>query len=107
MSRLNKFIGKSEEVEIDGEVFIIEPLCGGDFDLIIKMSDKSDFEGAGKAINSIIKKTLKKAESEMTDEEYNSLPINFLNKILETILKVNGMETGSESDLMDKFKPKV
>ena len=37
MSRLERFLGKPEVVEIDGEKFEINPLYGEDFDLVVKL----------------------------------------------------------------------
>jgi len=90
MSRLERFLGKPEVVEIDGEKFEINSLCGEDFDLVVKMSDKTK---AAEAMKEMTKKTLKKAVPDMTDEEFDKLPMSFLNKVLEALMRVNSLDS--------------
>ena len=89
MSRLERFLGKPEVVEIDGEKFEINPLYGEDFDLVVKLGDKTN---TAEAMREMMRKTLKQAVPDMTNEEFQRLPMSFLNKIMESIMRVNGME---------------
>jgi hypothetical protein len=85
MAKINvaQFLGKPKECEIEGQKVMIEPLKGKDLDVLMGIKEGKEAEGV---------KRLVKASLELTDEEYDSLPVSFLNAAVEAILDVNGLK---------------
>ena len=88
MSRLSKLMGKPKEFEIGGEIFTFQPLTVEDLDLIM------DLESENKraiAMKKIIRKTLKKAVSDATDEEIEKVAMEHFDALTKAIMDVNNL----------------
>lgn len=78
---INKFLGKSKEYTIMGETVLLEPLKGKDFDLLTA-SGKDE---------SKVAKDLIKSYFELSDEEFDKLPLTFISEASKAIADVNGL----------------
>jgi len=97
MSELSKLCGKGKEFEIGGIKLNIKPLSLSDMDLMTEMAK----EGADqqKASKEIIKKVLKDAVPDSTDEEIENVSVEYMPQLMEAISEVNNLNTGNESDV--------
>lgn len=77
----SKFLGKSKEYTIMGEKVLLEPLKGKDMHLFMGISDGSE---------TAIVKNLVMHYFELTEEEFNNAPMNFINETSQAIMDVNG-----------------
>lgn len=109
MSRLKKHIGEGEEVDINGEKFLLKPLgveYYGDFMNIAKgfsgAKDDTDMEGMFKnftddnmaSINRVVIDTLKKSLPDETEEDINIFAGKYMMQLLPAVTSLNGMDTG-------------
>lgn len=78
-----QFLGKPKEYSIGGQSVWLEPLKGKDLDLLLGMKEGAEKEG----IKRLVTRAL-----ELTDEEFDQLPVSFLNESVEAILDVNGLK---------------
>ena len=99
MSKLSKLMGKPEEIELEGEKFVIHPLTMKEIDLFVNMSSP---EKQAEAIKQIITLTLKKTVPDATDEELDNVNFKYLMELFEVISKVNGLEKYGESPAVKK-----
>jgi hypothetical protein len=89
MSRLERLAAKSVTVTIDGVELEIKPLSVmDDLDLILKLEEPKD---RGPALAEIMRRTLKEAVPEATDEEIKAVSLKHFKPIFEAIQKVNGL----------------
>lgn len=108
MSRLKRHIGEGEEVEINGEKFLLKPLGAdyfGDFMNIAKgfsgAKGDDDMEGmfknfnddTMKSINKVIIDTLKQSLPDETDEDINIFAGKYMMQLLPSITKMNGLNS--------------
>lgn len=77
-----QFLGKSKEYTIDGQKVMLEPLKGKDIDLLLGMKEGKEVDGI---------RNLVKASFDLTDAEFDVLPVTFLNAAVEAVLDVNGL----------------
>lgn len=109
MSRLKKHIGEGEEVEINGDIFILKPLGAEYFGDFMKMAkgfsgakDDTDTEGMFKnftdetmvSINRVVIDTLKISLPDESEEEINIFAGKYMMKLLPAISKMNGIDSG-------------
>ena len=99
MSRLGKFMGKPNEIEIDGEKLNIYPLTLDNMELLM---DASKPETQGKAIKEIITLTLKKAVPDATDEEINNFGLQHFESLFNAIVEANGLKAGELPEYVKK-----
>ena len=109
MSKLSKFLQKPEKIEIetqDNEKIELEmyPLTVDNLDLLMDLESKE--EGiAGNALKQIVKLTLKKSMSDATDDEVRNFPIQYVDKLIKAIMKIN--KVGVSKETLQKAKVKV
>ena len=101
MSKLSQLVGKSKEYEIGGLKLDFQPLTVKDMDLFVKMEDENK---KAHAITLLIKKTLKIAVPDATDEEIDNIGFENLEGILEAILDVNGMKDKKKGAFLEKIR---
>lgn len=88
MSKLSKLLGKPQTFQI-GEIELeIKPRTLGDIDLFMDMANE---EKRSKAMSELIKRTLKDAQSDATDDEINNVAFQYFKELSEAILQVNGL----------------
>ena len=90
MSKLNKFLGKPKEFEIEGEKMKIFPLEVKDMGILQKLTSKDSIERE-KAIFDLMKVSMKEEEG-ITEDEVNNMILGVKNKIMDAILEVNGLD---------------
>jgi len=118
MGRLSKHIGEGEEVEIDGEKFLLKPLGAeyyGDFMEIAKgfsgAKGDNDMEGmfknftdkTMKSISRVVIDTLKKSLPDETPEDIDIFAGKFMMILLPAITELNGV-SGSNSRAKEKLE---
>lgn len=81
-----QFLGKPKEYRIGGQSVWLETLTGDDLDLITELT-----EGKPGATKKLVMHVL-----EITNEEFNKLPLPFLNEAVEAILDINGLKKKKE-----------
>jgi hypothetical protein len=92
MSKLSTLLGKSEAFNIGGIELEIKARTLEDINLFM------DFESPdkrGKALQELIKRTLKDAVPEATEEELKSFSFKYFKELIEAILKVNGLSNAN------------
>jgi len=106
MSKLEKLFGEGKEVKI-GEITIdIKPLTVSSLPLLMKVGDESNQEEQAEAMQEILKRTLKDSIPDTTDEEIGKISVEYLTKIMESIMEVNNLEGMDEqkTDFLKKIK---
>jgi len=89
MSKLSTLLGKSKTFKIGELDLELKPLRFEHMDLLAKLDNP---EQRIKAMQEIIKITLKEAVPDATDEEINNLGLSYLMEISEAIGEVNGLK---------------
>lgn len=89
MSKLSKFLGKPEEIEIKGEKLTLYPLKVKDLQLFAGKEDSSS-EEKFKLSKEIIKKSL--LDEEVTDEEIDAMDTDSFITLMDAINKINGLK---------------
>ena len=93
MSKLSKLLGKSKTFTI-GEIELeIKPRTLSDIDLIMGMDND---ERRGEAMKELIKRTLKDAVPDATDDEINNIAFEYFKVLSEAIVEVNGLSPVKE-----------
>ena len=91
MGKIDKFLAKSVEVEISGEKYNLKPFTLEEMPLLINLSSKDETIQA-KATGDVIKLVMKQIDPSATDEELNSISVEYLTEIMAAVTKVNGMD---------------
>lgn len=108
MSKLGQLIGKAKKIKIgpEGKELEIEikPVTVSDMDLMMELgNEKTRLVATKKLINKIIKDSV----SDATDEEIEKLPVGYTTKIMETLMKVSGIESEKyNKDFLEEMKKK-
>ena len=89
MSKLSQLVGKSKTFTIAGIELEIKPRTVEDIDLIMELADESK---KAAAMKEIVKRTLKDAVPDATDEEINQIGFEHFNEITKAIVEVNGLD---------------
>ena len=100
MSKLGKFLGKAEEIEIQGEKLMLYPLTVKDLELFVGKQDASPEEQM-KVNREIIKKSLK--DEAITDEEIEGMNTDAFIKLMDAISKINGFEDERIKQIKEKI----
>ncbi len=88
MSKLSKLLGKPKTFTI-GEIELeIKPRTLSDIDLIMGMDND---EKRGDAMKELMKRTLKEAVPDATDDEINNIAFEHFKVLSEAIMEVNGL----------------
>jgi len=98
MSKLGKFLGHSEEVEVQGEKLMITPLKVKDLKLFMGKENASQEEQMEMS-KQIIKKSL--VDEEVTDEEIEAMNAESFMELMNAINKINGFT----NDKIEQLKP--
>ncbi len=88
MSELAQLIGKSKKFKIGTIELEIKPRTLEDIELIVDIANE---EKRGAAMKELMKRTLKDAVPEATDEEISNIGIMHFKALSEAILDVNGL----------------
>ena len=91
MSKLGKFLGHAEEVEIQGEKLKVYPLSVKDLELFMGKENAGPEEQMALS-KIIIKKSLR--DEDVTDKEIEDMKTEAFMDIMETINKINGFKDG-------------
>ena len=87
MSKLGKFLGHAQEVEVQGEKLMIHPLKVKDLKLFMGKEDANQEEQM-ELSKEIIKKSL--LDEEVTNEEIEAMKTEAFMELMDAINKVNG-----------------
>ena len=88
MSRIERLLAKPKEYDIGGELITFYPMNIKDLPLIVKMSDETK---KAEAIGEMIRKSLKRSVPDITEEEIDNLPFEYLQKVIQAIMEVNNL----------------
>jgi len=88
-SKLGKFLGKAEEIEIQGEKIQIYPLKVKDLQLFVGKENATPEEQM-KMSKTIIKKSLR--DEEVTDEEIDEMNTEAFMDLMDSINRINGFK---------------
>jgi len=89
MSKLSSLIGKPKTYKIGDIELELKPRTLEDIDLITQLADN---EKRGEALKELIKRTLKDAVPDATDEEINKIAFEHFKALSEAIIDVNGLK---------------
>ena len=124
MGRFEKHLGKGEEVEIDGEKFLLKPLTtehlplffktmkafsgakeGADMSEILKNIDDAGLN----AVKEIIEITLEKSFPNESEEERKQFGLKYMSDLIGVIFEMNTSGTGDsrKESAMAKIKARV
>lgn len=103
MSKLGKFLGTPEEVEIQGDKLMVYPLKVKDLQLFIGKENASQEEQM-KLSKEIIKKSLK--DEEVTDDEIDEMNTEAFMDIMDAINRINGFKD-EKLDKLTKLKERL
>lgn len=90
MSKLSQLVGKGKVIELGGVELTIKPLTTDDLDLFTVKPD-SPQEEQMRQTKRLIHKVLKDAVPDATEEEINTISVEYLVELMECIAEVNGM----------------
>jgi len=97
LSKLSELKGESKKILLGKIEIEIRPLTVSSLPLLIEMGKE---ETQSKAIQEIIKKTLKDAVPDATDEEIENIGLEYMTTIMSTVMEVNKLEG-------DKLPPEI
>lgn len=89
------------KIKIGGEELEIKPLKVKDLPLLMKLTGQ-DVEQQTEAMIKIIRKTLKEAVSDATDEDIDNVGVMHFKALSEAIMKVNGMDDDKQKSSVVK-----
>ena len=93
MSEISKLAGKAKKFTIgkggDAIELEIKPLSVSDMDLMMKLGKE---ETQKEATEELLKKVLKQACPDATEEEIDGISIEHLTSIMEAIMEANGID---------------
>lgn len=91
MSNLEKFLAKSQEVEIGGEKYKLKPLTVNDLPAITKSRSK-DPNVAAEGAKEMAFLAFKQICPEVTKEQFADVDIKILDELMAAVAKVNGYD---------------
>jgi len=91
MGRIDKFLARPVEVEIGGEKVMLKPFTVKELPLLTKLESKNE-EIRSKAIQEIIKLTMKQIDPSATDEQIENVSVKYLEEIMDAVAKVNNID---------------
>jgi len=94
MSKISQLMGKSKTFTIGGIELEIKPRTLKDLDVIVDLSDEKK---KGLALAELIRRTLKDAIPDATDDELASIGIEHFKTLSEAIVEVNGLSKENAS----------
>ena len=94
MSKLNSLIGKPKTFKIGDIELELKPRTLKDIDLIMDLSIE---EKRGEAMKELIKRTLKDAVPDATDEEMDNVALEYFQVLSDSIIEVNGLKNEQTS----------
>lgn len=113
MSRLARFQNKPKEIEFElidengkkiKEKLIVKPFKTTEIDLFVNIADANK---RAAVMHDMIKKILKENIPDFTEEEYRNMDYAFADRILDTIMEVNGSEmSDSKRQFIEDIKAK-
>ena len=94
MSKINSLIGEPKTFKIGDIELEFKPRTLKDIDLIMDISIE---EKRGEAMKELIKRTLKDAVPDATDEEIDNVAFQYFQVLSESIIEVNGLSNEETS----------
>lgn len=91
MSKIGKLMGQEQEVEINGEKFMLKPLTMKNLPLLMAMNSTDQVKQA-EAMQKVIMTTLKESIPDVTEEEINNIEVGVFHQLVDAIVKVNGLD---------------
>lgn len=95
MSKLSNLMGKSKTFSIGGMDFEIKPRTLRDMDLIVDLADSTK---KGPALRKLIAETLKDSVPDATEEEIESIGLQYFKELSEAIVEVNGLNQNASNN---------
>lgn len=96
MSKLSTLVGKSKTYTIGNIELELKPRTLGDLDLVMLLQSNDEVKKTN-AMKELIKRTLKDAVSDATDEEINSIAFEYFKDIADAVVDVNGLSNGNNT----------
>lgn len=89
MSKLENLTGKSKTFKIGDIELEIKPRTLQDVELFLDLNSE---DKKGKAMMDLVRRTLKDAVPDATDEEINKIGLEYFKSLSEAIVEVNGLK---------------
>lgn len=89
MSKLSVLVGKAKIYTIGELQLELKPRTMSDIDLIMDISNDAK---KGEAMKELVKRTLKEAVPDATDEEIYAIGFKYFREISDAIIDVNGLK---------------
>ena len=103
MSKLSLLQGKGKVFMIGELELELKPLMLDDLELF-NVDEKASAEEQMKVAKAMIAKTLKVSVPDATDEEINSIGLNYMTELMEAVTEVNGLKEGRRVSIKDVVK---
>lgn len=100
---LDRFMGKSKEIEIEGQKFLIKALTVKDIKLI---ADLDNPDKRSDAMQKIISKILKDSIPEISEEQINNFSLVYLGNLMDTFAEVNNLTGELPKAFKERLKQK-
>jgi hypothetical protein len=97
MNRIEKFLAKSKNVELEGETFVVKALTIENIDLIADL-DNEDPNKKSAAVKNIIRKIVKDNFPEATEAELNNFALVNIEPLMTAFSEVNNLDSGKLSN---------
>ena len=95
-AKLSRLFGKEGKLELeDGSYIPIKPLTLDDIDVVIDLENP---EKRSNAIKEIVKRTLKRAYPDASDEEIKQVSMQYFPKLVDKILEVNNLKLEGKTE---------
>ena len=88
MSDIKNIIGKSKEYTIMSETFTLKPLSVKNIDILMDMQSENT---KTRGIKNLLVAYIKQAFPEATNEEREDVGLDFMNKLMDAAMDVNGL----------------
>jgi len=89
-AKLSRLFGKEGKLELeDGSYIPIKPLTLDDIDVVIDLENP---EKRSNAIKEIVKRTLKRAYPDASDEEIKQVSMQYFEKLVNKIVEVSNLK---------------
>lgn len=89
MSRLSKYTAVPKDYVIGEDTFTFKPRGLKDLDLLMDLSNE---EKRAKAIEKLLRVTLKEAVPDATEEELDNVALKYFKELTEAVIDVNGLK---------------
>ena len=107
MSELSKLTGNGKKIKLGELELNIRPLTVSSMPLLIEAGSENT-ETQSKAMMEIIKRTLKEAVPDATDEEIDRVGLEYIMPLMDVIMELNKMDNMSDAQkaMIEQMKKK-